>query len=187
MLSQGLTENQKQLQLAREKRQKLALHAVKTEEGLCHAIFDALFELIDVDSSGENDVDEMIQCLLLLGLVPARASVERAIEQFDLDRSGKIERGEFSAFMLARFATPEPPPKAPLVDVGARRRGGGGGGGGDGSPGGPPPPPWQVPLKGALHVEFKCPPCPPSNDELTSGIGFEARAARRRRGGGIGG
>ena len=61
----------------------------------------------------------VVQCVTssLLGCKVRRAAVEKAIAEFDLDRSGKIERAEFSAFMVAKLATPQPPKKGGLVNV----------------------------------------------------------------------
>ena len=108
------------------------------EFSVLYHIFFALFELNDIDDSGDMDVDEFLNCLGSLGVDYERGYANKLLQDFDLDKSGFIDNQEFAMIMVNEFCRLDQS-RDELVDKKTKKA-------------------WVVPSSGevVMEVSFQC-------------------------------
>ena len=72
-----------------------------------------MFRLVDQDSNGFVDVQELMLALRILGENPTDSEVEAMIKAFDIDGDGHLSLTEFHAFINTTFPTKLDPASTP--------------------------------------------------------------------------
>ena len=117
-------------------------------------MFQAIFNIVDVDHSGLLDITELGNCLLLLGL-PGKTDegecakyARRIIKSVDIDGNGELDVIEFVRMMYVNYSNLSAPTPQPLLDEAGKK--------------------WTLPMSGVLKFDFYCDKLPPSDAELQS-------------------